>query len=108
MLARFIFAVILTEALTELIIEAQIFEPIKLRLMRIGRFVETLLTCGYCMSVWVGVGVAYLFRLRFGLFDLWWIEPLILGFILHRLANTWHDVLGWIRRKKYPEPPPPP
>lgn len=105
MVIAFVFAVVLTEALTELIIGAELLEPVKIRIMRLGKFFETLLTCGYCMSVWVGVGMAYLFRLRIGLPVAGWVEPLILGLFLHRASNLWHDTLGWVKRMKYPPPP---
>lgn len=102
---KFVLAVILTEAVTELIIESEIFEPIKLKIMRIGQFFEKLLTCGYCMSVWTGICASYLFQLTIGLKYLSWFEPLILGFVIHRLSNLYHDFTSIITKVKMPNTP---
>jgi hypothetical protein len=102
MIVRFIAALILTEAVTELIVEAEIFESIRLRIMALGKFLERLLTCGYCMSVWVGVVFAYLFRLHSDLLIVWWLEPFFWGLVLHRLSGLLHDLYGIARRLKFP------
>ena len=54
-----------------------------------------LLSCSYCLSVWVGVLAAFLFNAT--LFEVsWWPMPLTLvinGLIVHRLGHAWHTVL---------------
>ena len=83
-------AIIYTEALTELIVTAEIFERPRSWLMRHSTFFQALLSCGYCVSVWVAASVA-------------WIMPEIITnvfldcflkiIVLHRLSNLLHELM---------------
>lgn len=59
---------------------------------------SSLLSCGYCLSVWMGVLCAILLGVRV-IEASWW--PMILiyvinGLIVHRMSNMWHAVLDRI------------
>lgn len=102
MLTRFILAVILAEALTEILKEAVVLEPLRSPFRRWGKFNE-FLECGYCISVWVGWGVAFLFRLQAGIaVEWWWLECLIAGLVVHRVSNVWHEaVVRWLGKHPF-------
>lgn len=96
----FIIAVVLTEALTELVVKSKIFEPLRKfffdrRDHKLFSFLNELFDCGYCFSVWSGTCVGLL------LVDLnlvhFTIDWLIVGILLHRLSNILHNVIDRIR-----------
>lgn len=115
MLTDFILAVILAEALTEILKEAVVLEPLRSPLRNWGKkeveegeeeeptYIGMFLDCGYCMSVWVGWGVAFLFRLEVGLaVEWWWLECLIAGLIVHRISNIWHEaIVRWLGKHPF-------
>jgi hypothetical protein len=102
MLIKFIIAVILAEALTEILKEAVVLEPLRSPFRRLKKFNE-FLECGYCMSVWVGWGVAFLFRLRVGIaVEWWWLECLVAGLVVHRVSNIWHEAISrWLGKHPF-------
>lgn len=99
---KFIMAIILAEATTELLVKSEFFKPLRKFLFekgsKITTFLHDLLDCGYCTSVWIGCFMSIL------LIDLpvlhWSVDWLILGLIVHRLSNILHfaiDKLGYIK-----------
>lgn len=88
----FLLAVVVTEAVVEVAVASVLLAP--LRDAARSRFPRTgvLFSCGYCLSVWAGVGVAYALGLTAGL-GLGMAEQLVLGLAVHRLSNLWHEVL---------------
>jgi hypothetical protein len=96
----FIIAVIITEGLVEVLSKSEIFSPVrkwffKRRENRVFNFIHSLLDCGYCLSVWVGTFVGLL------LVDLPIVHPaldwFIVGLLLHRLSNLWHNIIDRTR-----------
>lgn len=98
---KFLLAIILTEAITEVITKSEIFNPIRSKIFKLGNnnrffsWLHNLLDCGYCFSVWAGVSVAILlFK------DIHLIHPIIdwfvIGVILHRLSNIFHNIMDRI------------
>lgn len=88
----FLLAVVVTEAVVEVLVASELLAP--LREGALSRFPRAgvLFSCGYCLSVWAGVGAAYALGLSAGL-GLGAVEPLVLGLAVHRLSNLWHEVL---------------
>ncbi|MCC6310995.1 MAG: hypothetical protein IT345_08780 [Trueperaceae bacterium] len=88
----FLLAIVVTEAVVEILVASELLAP--LRATALARFPRAgvLLSCGYCLSVWAGVGIAYALGLSAGL-GLGAVEPLVLGLAVHRLSNLWHEVL---------------
>jgi len=97
----FIIAILLTESITEIISKSKLFSPVlewffNRRKNKFLNFIHDLLSCPYCLSVWVGTLV--------GIFvvDIAIINPLldwfIVGLILHRLANILHNGIDRTRK----------
>ena len=92
-LFKFFLLAFITEALTEIVISRIIFERIREKLTNWSSFLNGLLSCGACLSVWVAVGLCYLFSLRFGFgmsTFIFWIEPFFIGLGVHRLSTWMH------------------
>lgn len=99
---KFIMALILTEAVTEVVVKSELFKPLRKLLFEKGnkftKFLHDLLDCGYCTSVWVGCFMSLM------LIDLplihWSIDWLLYGLAIHRVSNMLHfviDKLGYIK-----------
>lgn len=106
-LLKLVLAVIVVEALTEIAVDSALFESFRKwiggekvdGLARKYGLKGVLVWCGYCVSVSVGIGAAYLFMVRcVYLLDpaLAWLapyEPAAWGLVLHRFSNLWHEVI---------------
>lgn len=93
----FVLSVILTETLTEIVTSSALFEPLRARTA--GNVFGTLISCGYCLSVWMGMFFAGVFNLHGQIKALPGIvEIAIWGFIIHRTSNGWHTLVTALRR----------
>ena len=101
-IVKLLMAIILTEAVTEVIVKSELFKPLRAYLFNKGNkltlFLHNILDCGYCTSVWIGCFTSLLL-----LNDLqavhWSIDWFIYGLIVHRLSNILHfaiDKLGYL------------
>lgn len=84
----FVAGVLVTEAITELLVEAEPLEGFRdWWLTHTGRM-GSLFWCGYCVSFWVGQAVAW------PAMGIMWSEGVgwafVVGVLLHRLSNIWH------------------
>lgn len=118
MLLRFVLAVVLTEAVTEILTESRL----TVRLRELPGAVGYLFGCGYCASVWLGVCAAYALGLEGALAPLGAAEPLVWGVAVHRASNVLHEAVsrflgrvpfglflrGHIRHEEAPPSTPPP
>lgn len=86
-----IFAVILTELFTELVVKSVVFRPIRERIQSLGRWFKDLLACGYCFSVWASYGVVLLLGLAYDFTGWYYLDLTLTGFIVHRLSNYLHN-----------------
>jgi hypothetical protein len=102
-------AVIFIEAVVEIEVESEIFMIIRDKLSRLkvfGWYLNGLLSCGYCLSVWVSAAVALvvpteLVQLQWGVIS-WMANYVLKIFILHRLANMWHEAVHrWINKEAF-------
>ncbi len=100
----FIIAIIITESLVEVLSKSDIFSPVrewffKRQKIKIFKFIHALLDCGYCLSLWVGTFIGLV------LLDLHIIHPIIdwfiVGLLLHRLSNLWHNIIDRTRHDLY-------
>jgi hypothetical protein len=90
-------AIILTEAITNVLTKSKIFEPLRKWFFekdgKVLKFIHRILDCPYCCSVWVGLfstGMLYLYLLD--------LLPKILtlffvGLVIHRLSNVLHSIV---------------
>lgn len=93
MIIKLLVAIALVEALAEIWTESVLFERLRVWVRSKSGFLGYFFDCGYCVSVWLGVGAAYLFHCK-DVFGLGWWEPLIWGFVVHRGSNIWHEVIS--------------
>lgn len=100
-LTLFLASILLTEALTELIVKSEIALIIKSSIHRfvgekrfVSWFIE-LTECGYCTSVWIGLFFAILFfrDIRFVSVYVDWV---FIGLVIHRTSNYLHHIVDRI------------
>lgn len=96
-----IIAIILTEAITEIVVKSELFLPLRSKIFELGKnnkffkWLHSLIDCGYCFSVWVGVFTS-IFLLN-GLHIIHkYVDWFLLGIIIHRLSNLFHNIMDRI------------
>jgi hypothetical protein len=98
LIIKFLLAIVLTEAITEIVTKSEIFQPFRKKIFDLGKnntffeWFHKLLDCGYCFSVWSGVLVAILLLRDLHLVNVF-IDWFIVGLVLHRLANLFHNIM---------------
>lgn len=85
---RLILCIIAAEAMTQLACKAEIFNRLRNWLKSLSGFTNDLLSCPYCVSVWVA---AFTVLLCISYEWSWWF---ILLLVIHRASNVLHDVFG--------------
>lgn len=106
-----LFLVVATERITEIIVASKLFEPVRLCVKRWAYpldvmpndgyyqhfkvMVDYLMTCGYCVSVWVGYAASIYCPIFFEHRLLNWI---IMGAVIHGLSNLYHVSFELIKR----------
>jgi hypothetical protein len=88
---KWILAVIACEALTELLVNAEILDRPRNFLCKIS-FFRSLFECGYCMSFWTGLFVFGVLLLK--------VEIVLVPIVLHRSSNYLHDLYKFIKNRK--------
>ncbi len=91
---KLLLCIIAAEAMTQLTCKAEIFDRPRNWLKSLSGFTNELLSCPYCVSVWV----AALTVLIYIYFDLaWWFVLLL---VIHRLSNFLHDLFRVVQNYK--------
>lgn len=101
MVLEILIAAIATEAITEILVDSKLFEPIRKYIAikafpdvpennSIYLFLYKLTSCGYCLSVWVSAIVVYSMMYNQMITNNNLIKWAILVFVIHRLANIFH------------------
>jgi len=94
---KFLLAIILTEAITEVVVKSELFNPLRAGVFRLGKenkffhWLHSLLDCGYCFSVWSGMLVSLLFFREVPLIH-WSLDWFFIAIVLHRLSNLYHNI----------------
>ena len=96
-----VFLVVLTEALTELAIKSEIFKTAREKISSLNNWLKTLLSCGYCFSVWVAFGVVFSAQISYPLVGNHWIDLGLTALVVHRLSNILHNVIDKWTDKYY-------
>lgn len=86
-----LFAVVLTELLTEFVIKSVIFRPARDQIKKLGAWFAELFSCGYCFSVWSAYGVVFLLDLSYNFTGWHYVNLTLTGLIVHRLSNYLHN-----------------
>jgi len=86
------------EAITELIVDADIFFNVRDWLSQKSNFLGKLLNCGYCVSVWVSfpfalVAPGIIFKYDTLISIIFLMDLLVKWMILHRLSNLVHELI---------------
>lgn len=98
LLFKLLLAIIFIEAISELITKSEFFSPLRAKIFTWGQknkffnWLHRLLDCGYCFSVWAGILVAILV-FNDTSFIHKSIDWFIIGIILHRLSNLFHNFM---------------
>jgi hypothetical protein len=106
-----ILLVIACEAVTEIITSSKITDPVRLwwkewtypadqppvdtLIHRFKVFIDSLVSCGYCTSVWISGFFAIFAPQIFGVVFVNW---LVMTFAIHRLSNWLHVIYERVRR----------
>lgn len=89
----FVSSIIVTEALTELLVKSEFFKPLRAWLFNnksniLSKFIHTVLDCGYCTSIWVAFFVSiYLIDISSIFINVGWF---VAWLVVHRLSNLLH------------------
>lgn len=90
-------AILYVEAVTEILINGEIFAGFRDFLHNLSDFTSQLITCGYCLSVWVSATIAWALPLPISNYSL--INFIVATFALHRLSNVTHEaIVRWLQR----------
>ena len=92
--------IILTEALTELVVKSEIFKPVRQFVSKWNWFRE-LFNCGYCLSVWMAFGVVFLTQTSYPLVGNHWLDLGLMALVVHRASNVLHNVIDKWTDKYY-------
>jgi hypothetical protein len=78
--------IIATEAMTQLACKAELFDRFRDWIKSLSKFTDELLSCPYCVSVWVA-GFTVILYVYYEW--TWWF---VLMLVIHRLSNVLHDI----------------
>lgn len=97
LIIKVVAAIITTEAITEIVVKSELFEPVRKLLFeskyKILNFIHKILDCGYCFSVWASlITVLALFIINNIIIDF-----LIVVIVVHRLSNLVHSILDKVQ-----------
>jgi hypothetical protein len=87
---KLVMCIIAAEAMTQLTCKAEIFNRLRDWIKSLSNFTNELLSCPYCVSVWVA---GFTVLLYVGYEWSWW---LILLLVIHRASNVLHDLFSII------------
>jgi hypothetical protein len=85
---KLILCIIAAEAMTQLTCKAEIFDRLRNWIKSLSNFTNELLSCPYCVSVWVA-GFTVLLYISYEW--AWWF---ILLLVIHRISNVLHDIFS--------------
>jgi len=93
-----IISIIFTEAITELCVKSELFSPVREWFFnnkdnKLYNFIHSLLTCGYCFSVWAAALSVLLVIFTNNVV----INTFILVIVVHRLSNVFHFIVDRFR-----------
>lgn len=94
--ALWIIAIVFVEAVTELLLNGEIFEKAREVAYNLSDFTAKLVACGYCASVWVSASIAWMLPIGspYKILDI-----ILATFVLHRLSNIFHEFVSrWLGR----------
>ena len=99
-LFKILITIIATEAITELVVKSEFFEPLRKWLFestsKILNFIHRIVDCGYCFSVWASILTTFMIlQGEFGTVDF-----LVVILVVHRLSNMLHFIIDRLDTNK--------
>ena len=91
---KLVLCIVAAEALTQLACKAEIFDRIREWLKSLSTFTFLLLTCPYCVSVWVASCVTLMY------FTWEYSQFFVIGLVIHRASNFAHDCFRVVQNFK--------
>ena len=91
---KLVLCIIAAEALTQLACKAEIFDKLREWLKSLSAFTFSLLSCSYCVSVWVAAGVTVFY------FTWEYSQFFVIGLVIHRISNFAHDLFRVVQNFK--------
>jgi len=91
-------AIVLTEAVTEIVTKSELFSPLREKLFLVGqsnwlfKWIHNLADCGYCFSMWSGMLASILLLNNIDIVHCY-IDWFVLAIILHRASNVLHNLI---------------
>ena len=82
---------LVTEAITQLVIKSEIFQPARGQISKLGYWPSELMKCGYCFSVWAAFLVVGLGSISYSLTGNSFVDFLFVFILVHRLSNIMHN-----------------
>jgi len=111
---KFIIAVIVTEAVTEIITKSGFFKPLRewffsKKDWKVFKWAHDLFDCGYCMSLWIAWLVSlFIFRNVNIIYS--HVDWILIGIVIHRSSNIFHLIMDklnylkeWLKLKSFIE-----
>jgi len=101
---KFLLAIIITEAITEVVVKSELFFPFRGYLFEKGKtdkifnWFHSLIDCGYCFSVWVGLFISFLLFRESNFFIHSYIDWIFIGLVVHRLSNVFHFLIILLKK----------
>lgn len=96
----FIASVMLTELITELVVKSEIFKSFR-EFVSGFDWLNKLLSCGYCFSVYSAALVVFLVGPFYELVSSVFFNYLLTFLIVHRASNVWHNIIDKWTDKYY-------
>jgi len=96
LLIKFLICIIITETITEITVKSELFFPLRSYLFKKGEtnklfnWLHSLIDCGYCFSVWVGLLTSLLFFRESSFLMYEYVDWVFIGLVIHRLSNVFH------------------
>lgn len=104
MFLKFLFSIILVEAITGILSKSELFNPIRewffnRRINKVFNFIHRVLDCPYCTSVWVSFFVYILLFINTEIVDRY-IDWFVISLFLHRLSNILHFIIDRLNKNR--------
>jgi len=91
---KLILCIIAAEAMTQLACKAEIFDSLRKRIKGWSKFTNDLLSCPYCVSVWVAALTTCFY------FAWEWLYLYVVFLVIHRGSNVAHDLYRLVQNLK--------
>jgi hypothetical protein len=90
---KWILAVVATEAIVEILLHSELLDKPRQYLMNHSWFFQKVLSCGWCLSAWIGAAM-------FAVIMLGW-QIILVPIAIHRGSNFLHLIYSWINKNRW-------